>query len=116
MLRFSIQRICKARGIDRPFTYFKSHGYSVSTATRLASDIKQNFSLDTVENLCVLFRCSPNDLLEWTPSKDVTINADHPLNALRREQKVDSVSQLISGASLEKLEQIEAIIKKELGV
>ena len=116
MLRFNIQRICKARGIDRPFMYFKNHGYSVSTATRLSSDAKQNFSLDTVESLCVLFQCLPNDLLEWTPSKDVHVETNHPLNALRREQKIDTVSQLINGASLEELAQIEAIIKKELGV
>jgi DNA-binding Xre family transcriptional regulator len=116
MLRFNLQRVCKFRGIDKPGAYLQSHGISLTTATRALKGEYVNFSMDTIERFCLLLHCTPNDLLEWTPPEASRIADNEPLNALCRLDKVASVSQLINGASLEKLQQMEEIIRKELGI
>jgi len=74
-----------------------------------------SFSLDTVEKLCLALNCTPNDLLEWTPSKNMTVNDTHALNALKRnEDFLENVNRLVNNVPLEKLEKIQEIIKREL--
>ncbi len=59
--------------------------------------------------------CTPNDLLEWVPSKDMAANTTHSLNALKRNEAfLNNVTQLMNSAPLEKLEKIQEIIQKEL--
>jgi DNA-binding Xre family transcriptional regulator len=116
MLRINLQRICKVRGVERPTLYLQSCGLTVTTATRAVKGEYENFSMETIERLCLIFHCTPNDLLEWTPPKSSNIPETEPLYALRRLDKVSSVSQLINNASLEQLEKMEQIIKTELGM
>ena len=74
-----------------------------------------SFSLETVEKLCLSLNCTPNDLLEWTPSKDMAANSTHSLNALKRNEAIlNNMAQLMNSVSLEKLEKIQEIIQKEL--
>ena len=116
MLRINLQRVCKTRGIEKPTLYLQSHGISLTTATRALKGEYENFSMLTIERFCLIFHCTPNDLLEWVPSASSTVPETEPLYTLRRLDKVASVSQLINGASLEKLEQIEMILRKEMGM
>jgi len=68
--------------------------------------------LREVERLCELFRCTPNDLLEWEPSPEQAAIADHPLKPLERAKKVEGLSQLLNAIPLDKLEEIESLIKE----
>ncbi|WP_320054392.1 helix-turn-helix transcriptional regulator [uncultured Acetobacteroides sp.] len=114
MLAFSLKRIFAARGIEKPFTYMVRRGFSDNFATAIINGRKHQVNLREVERLCELFRCTPNDLLEWTPSAEQAIQKDHPLKPLERVEKVAQLNQLINTASMDRLEQIEAIVKREL--
>ena len=114
MLQINLQRVCTSRGIEKPVHYLQSHSISLSTANRAMKGKFENFSMITIERFCLIFHCTPNDLLEWTPPSVGSVPETEPLNTLRRLDKVASVSQLLSGASLEKLERMEAIIRKEM--
>jgi len=114
MLQMNLQRVCRSRGINKPIQYLQSHGITLSTATRAMKGEFENFSMATIEKLCLIFHCTPNDLLEWKLPKDGNIAESEPLNSLRREDKVAGMTQLINSVSLEKLAQMEAIIRKEL--
>ena len=116
MLHINLKRICVSRGIEKPVLYLQQQGISLSTANRAMKGEFENFSMAIMERFCLIFHCTPNDLLEWTPPASVNIPETEPLNSLRRLDKVASVSQLIHGASLEKLEQMETIIRKEMGL
>ena len=114
MLLFNAARVFKARGIDRPASYLKSQGYSVATTTRIVNNQKQGFSLRTLEKLCLTLNCTPNDFLEWVPSKDMNTNTSHALNILKRSDTLASVTQLVNSASLEQLKKMKEILRKEL--
>lgn len=114
MLRFNFERIMKARGIDRPFSFLLKRGYSENTASRIVNNRLEQLNLKTVEKLCTLFNCTPNDLLEWTPGKSEAELESHPLYPLMRRDKVGELTQLINSVPLEKLQQIEKIILEEM--
>ena len=114
MLSFNFNRVFKARGINKPFSYLVRAGYSDNFATRIVNNRNRRLDLDDIEKLCELFRCTPNDFLEWIPeSKDKT-NENHPLISIRRSDKVVQLTQLINSVPLEKLMEIENVIRKEM--
>ena len=117
MLKINILRVCKIRNIERPFSFFKNHGFSTSTATRIASGNLNGFSLESFEKLCLALNCTPNDLLEWVPSKNMNLSSTHSLNALKRNDALlATFTQLVNGASFDKIEKLQEIIQKELSV
>ncbi len=114
MLRFNFTRIFKSRGIDKPFSYLVKKGYSGNFATRIVNNRMETLNLMYVEKLCELFQCTPNDLLEWSPgSKDLN-NVNHPLVSIKRSDKVIQLTQILNSVPLDKLNEIESVIKKEI--
>lgn len=114
MLTFNFSRIFKARGIDKPFSYLVKVGYSDNFATRVVNNRIKRLNLDDLEKLCELLQCTPNDLLEWIPeSKDVS-NNKHPLISIKRSEKVVQLTKILNSVPLDKLDDIETLIKKEI--
>ena len=117
MLKINIHRVCQVRNIERPFSFFKTHGFTTSSATRMASGKLNGFSLESIEKLCLAINCTPNDLLEWVPSKNTNVSSNHSMNALRRnEALLATFTQLVNDASFDKIEKIQEMIQKELTV
>ncbi|MBP1638449.1 MAG: hypothetical protein H6Q17_32 [Bacteroidetes bacterium] len=114
MLTFNFDRILKARGIFRPYNFLLKQGYSSNTAYRISRNIGDELNLKRIERLCILFKCTPNDLLEWTPEKNDTDIENHPLLSLKRENKVTELNKLLYSIPLDKLENIKAMIQEEI--
>ena len=114
MLTFNFSRIFKARGIDKPFSYLVKLGYSDNFATRIVNNRMQRLNLTDVEKLCELFQCTPNDLLEWIPENKDKTNDKHPLVSIKRSDKVVQLTQILNSVPLDKLSEIENVIKKEI--
>lgn len=114
MLRFNFTRIFKARGIDKPFSYLVKAGYSDNFATRVVNNRMLRLDLAEIEKLCVIFKCTPNDLLEWIPDSKDNTNDRHPLFAIKRSDKVVELTQILNAVPLDKLGEIESVIKREI--
>jgi DNA-binding Xre family transcriptional regulator len=114
MIIYNFSRIFKARGIDKPFSYLVKTGFSSNAASRIANSNISTFNLTFVEKLCKLFQCTPNDLLEWVPTDQDVDNETNPLYPLRRTNKVHQLTQLLNSVPLNRLIDIENIIKKEI--
>ncbi len=114
MLTFNFKRIFKSRGIDKPFSYLVNKGYSENVATRIANNKVQRFHLKDIEELCELFKCTPNDLLEWTPESNVESIENHPLVSIMRTDKVVELTKILNSVPLDRLNDIENMIKNEL--
>ena len=114
MLTFNFSRIFKARGIDKPFSYLVKVGYSDNLATRIVNNRVQRLNLADIEKLCELFQCTPNDLLEWIPDSQDKTNDKHPLISIKRSDKVVQLTQILNSVPLDKLGEIESVIKKEM--
>jgi len=114
MLTFNFSRIFKARGIDKPFSYLVKVGYPDNFAARIVNNRIKRLYLADLEKLCEPLQSTPNDLLEWIPeSKDKT-NDKHPLISIKRSDKVVQLTQISNSVPLDKLSEIESVIKKEI--
>jgi succinate dehydrogenase flavin-adding protein (antitoxin of CptAB toxin-antitoxin module) len=74
----------------------------------------ERLNLKDIEKLCELFQCTPNDLLEWIPENKDLDNKKHSLISIKRSDKVVQLTQILNTIPLDKLGDIESMIKKEI--
>lgn len=110
MIRYNFNRIFKARGIEKPFSYLSKAGFSQNFATKVKNNQVARLNMSELEKLCILLRCTPNDFCEWIPDKDVQLDSEHPLQKLKRTEKVIDITKMLNSIPLEYLEDIESVI------
>lgn len=115
MLRYNFSRIFKIKGIERPYSFLINHGFSDRLASRLHRNEIRRIDLNTVERLCLLFQCTPDDLMEWVPDQPVKENADHPLHKLKRIDPVVDIVKTLNKVPVEKLDEIQKLIHDTIG-
>jgi len=114
MIRYNFERIFRAKGIDKPYSYLVRSGFSENFSTRVKNNKIKMLSLEQLERLCIVLRCSPNDLLEWQPDKHSNPGKDHPLNALFRPGKMIDMGKTLHSIPLDRIEEIEALINERI--
>ena len=113
MLTFNLPRLLKIKGINKPFSYFMSIGYSRGTASKMAQNREMGFTLTKIERYCIDFNCTPNDLFEFHPETKFQLKPDHPLFQLKREDNATEINALLNDLPLEKIIELAALVKKE---
>ena len=114
MLKFNFQRILKARGVEKPYTYLVTEGFSRNIAVRMNTVMMKTMNLKDLEKQCVRFQCTPNDLLEWIPDRYVTDISTHPLRDLKRTDTSANIKAILSSIPISQLEEIENYIKEKV--
>lgn len=114
MLRLEASRGFHLRGIDNPVSFMMKNGINRSTASNLYRGQVEFVRLGHLEKLCSLLRCTPNDLLAWTPDAKAPLDEEHPLNALKRDRSAKNIAEMASKLPLEKLNRLESMLE-ELG-
>lgn len=82
MLNYNLQRLFQLKGITEPLLFLIKAGIPRGAASRLVNKKISSLSTNHVEKLCLIFKCTPNDLLEWTPAKSGEIDTTQPLTKL----------------------------------
>ena len=82
MLRYNLSRLFLLKGISKPAVFLTNAGFSKSVAYRLAEEKINSLHSKHIERLCMAFKCTPNDLMEWTPDKPEQMKNDQPLAKL----------------------------------
>ena len=113
MLQFDLKFIFKARGVKRGYTFLKQIGITHSLAHRLSAGNVNSMSFVHIEKVCEALHCTPNDLLNWTPSDQQQVAPDHPLQSLRRSEseRMDILKE-IEKLPLDKMGELKEQIKK----
>ncbi|MBN2616117.1 MAG: helix-turn-helix transcriptional regulator [Bacteroidales bacterium] len=113
MLRYNFDRMFKARGIERPYSFLIHSGIGTHLATRMRKNEVKHIRLEALERVCLLLRCTPNDVMEWKP--DDQNDKDHPLNRLiRTESKVIDITRSLNALPMDKLEEISKFIDERV--
>ncbi len=68
MIRSRLHEIAKEHGVNNAYQFQKLTGFPNSMAYALWQKEWKLVHLKTLDTLCSLFDCTPNDLLEFTPS------------------------------------------------
>ncbi|TCN73233.1 helix-turn-helix domain-containing protein [Acetobacteroides hydrogenigenes] len=115
MLKLNLHRILTLRGIENPYSHLRSKGYQRHKITNLMQGKNATVNLEELEYLCEAYGCTPNDLLEWTPSKKNENNESHPLQPLRRSKMPVSIYKIIETLPPDRLEELERYILEKDG-
>ena len=114
MLDFNFNRIFKARGIEKPMVYLRNAGIADKTASLIAHNTLRRFNLGTIEKICLILRCTPNDFLEWTPNENSAVDESHPLNLIKKRETITDLAKMLNSVPLSKLEEIDRLIRDQL--
>lgn len=112
MLRYNFDRVFMARGIHHPFTYLKNAGFSITFASRVKNRRVARLNTDMLERLCMVLRCTPNDLMEWIP--DDELDEKHPLQRIRRSDLQVDISRTLNSIPIDQLSEIDQMIKAKI--
>lgn len=114
MIIYNFDRVFKARGINKRFAYLKRAGFSDSLASKLKNNDVAMLNLKTIETLCLILVCTPNDFMEWIPDQELPVDPEHPIYRIQQTNKVVDITKTLSTVPLDKLDAIEALIKNEI--
>lgn len=112
MLIFNIQAVLKARQIERPFSFLVKSGFSRHAAHNILNNQTRSLRLDTIEKLCEILHCQPNDLLVFKPNPNQNLPESHPLNNLLYKEEEHNWQQTLKTLPLNKLKEISKIINQ----
>ena len=113
MLKYNFTRVFRAKAIERPYSFLRKAGFSENFSSKVKNNRVNRLNLDLLERLCESIGCTPNDFMEWTPDNHASLAHNHPLNELRRTEKIFDLTAAINSLPLYKLEEIEKLINKE---
>jgi DNA-binding Xre family transcriptional regulator len=83
MLKYNLERLLIQRGIgENPLSYLMKHGFSRGQASRLLNNKVSSIQPENIEKLCYTFKCTPNDLMEWTPKNEQHLKENQQLMKL----------------------------------
>ena len=105
MLKYNLLKVLSSRGITNPVSYLQKNGFSQRTAYKIANDQFRRISLDLIERLCLVFRCTPNDLIEWVPGSKINLNEDIPLKKLIGSSMDYNILKIVRDVPLDKMEE-----------
>ncbi len=116
MLKFDLKRIAEKRGYGNVNEYLRKGGIEVQKAWRMGSGRMKKWDVKDIEKLCLVFRCTPDDLFVYTPVKDKNYDATQPLNKLTRVDENLDVIKYLKSKSMEEIRELEIeLAKKEKG-
>lgn len=114
MLRYNFDRIFKARGIEKRFTFLHRSGFPENFAAKISKNRVSSIRLQDMEKLCILLCCTPNDFFEWVSDSQAGVGKDHPINNIRKPEKIVDITKTLHSVPINKLDKIEELIKQQL--
>ncbi len=88
MIRLRIKDLCREKAIAHDYTALTKAGISKEKAMQYLDGKTNRLMLDDVETLCNLLRCTPNDLLQWSPGKKTEDYPENPLQVIRKKPPI----------------------------
>ena len=111
MLKLDLNHLARVRGIHLSWGWFRRHHFSHWVAAKFMKGDVKSLRIKEIQNLCMVFRCTPSDLFTWTGSTSAK-SYDHPLKALSRDSQAEMIIRFLTH---EQLMEIAKAIKKERG-
>ncbi len=109
MLKYNFKRLLQLRGISKPLAFLTNKGFSYSEAFNISHNKFIALKISQIEKLCNLFKCTPNDLFEWTPKTKEEDNPNHPLYSLKRDEE-ESITKSLSELPIEIIQHLKKVI------
>ncbi len=110
MLSLNVASLLKSRGIDNASKYLVQKGMKYHTVNRLLTGKTDSLTYATIEHLCILCTCTPNELFVWSEANIAGVAKDHPLHKLKAKDEVVNPVDRIKKLSVSKLEKLKGLL------
>jgi hypothetical protein len=89
-------------------------GFNNHTAHNLLNAKTRSLRLDHIEIICLLLKCTPNDILGWKPHKNIVSTDKLPLSKLQViESKTFDIKTTLMDLTLDELKFLTDKINKD---
>lgn len=105
-----MRRVFALRGIDKPHAFLVKNGFAASSASNMLKYYPIIFKVRTLEKLCILLNCTPNDLFEWRDDGKGKISDEHALNSLKKEA-IGNFTEIVKDLPLEKMIEVKSFLE-----
>ncbi len=113
MLSIHLKELFALRGIRYPYGWMVKDGLPVVAARNFSSGKYRQVPLQHLEKLCLLLRCTPNDVLAWQPEAGMDA-AHQPLaDLMRKNDAKESLLEALDSLSVEELRALGERIQQE---
>jgi DNA-binding Xre family transcriptional regulator len=107
MLKLNVSSLLRSRGIENAGRYLVQQGLAYHTANRLLTGKVESMTYETLEKLCLVCNCSPDELFVWVKDEGTTVAEDHPLQKLKPKVAMPSPVERIKKMSPAKLKKLQ---------
>ena len=106
MITINVRRIARLKGIERPYTFLTTHGFTHHIAKQFIAGRVKRLHFGDLEKLCRLFQCAPYDLYDYQRPSAVVLPANDPLAFLKKEEPIADIQAVIRSLSLKQMEDL----------
>lgn len=107
MLKLNVSGLLRSRGIEHAGRYLVEQGLAYHSVNRLLTGKVESMTYATMERLCLLCNCSPDELFVWIKDEGTVVAEDHPLQKLKLKVAVPSPIERIKKMSPAKLKKLQ---------
>jgi len=112
MIALDLARLMESKEIQNPLQYLKQAGFSNHVANKLLTGKMARLNYSYLERLCLLFNCTPNELLYWKPGPGTKATEKIALSKLAGRQRKDNLVRKINQLPEEKIDQLREWVNK----
>jgi DNA-binding Xre family transcriptional regulator len=110
MLQLDIAGMMNDREIANHYLFLTKNGFAHYTASRLINNKFKSISFAHLSKLCLLLRCTPNDLLIWKSDVNENKNVSQPVQQLKPIIIKPLLSTRLQHLPIDKLREIKKAI------
>lgn len=112
MIALDLARFMESKEIQNPLQYLMQAGFSYHVASKLLAARMARLNYAYLEQLCLLFNCTPNELLYWKPNAGTKATEKIALSKLAGRQRKDNLVRKINQLPEEKIDQLRELVNK----
>lgn len=101
------------KGIVRPNQYLQQMGISPVYATHLIHEKVSSVKFAKLEQMCIKFNCTPNDLFDYIPSAQSPLPPEHALHSISKTDAIRQVTKMLHDLPIGRIEQLYEQLRQE---
>ncbi|TPD71945.1 helix-turn-helix domain-containing protein [Flavobacterium microcysteis] len=113
MIKLNLKPIFKMKGITKPVKYLIEKGHSGSYANGAVNDKLMSIPFKKLEQFCIDFNCTPNDLFDFIPEKDQKLSKDHALYSISKGDTIGEIHKLLNDLPVSKIKELYEVLKND---
>ena len=120
MFTLELKSILVAKGYKANTGTLRNIGFTFTTARALLNGTAKTINLQQLELLCIFLRCTPNDLINYTPEPNNFVQPYYPIHTLTKAnnplQTLDHIKSMTATEMQEFQKMVEQFVEEKKGL